>query len=183
MTYIWKYHDSNKPSYKQNTCAVRSIYSYSKNKQLVCQRSHQIRCILSSDIYPLLRPSNSSVEGGGYYYVLLSVVSSLPEMVYVCSSKQSALGLNLSEVVHQGPPVMRLSEQVLTGLPGIYTRMKVLTQHRSTTKISSDPPMISGTRLCLSFFLVVTSSNISQRKEKNNVRCKTSLYCKRGMTT
>ena len=55
------------------------------------------------------------------------VVSSLPERVYDCTSTQSALGRNLYSVVHQGPPVVRLSNQVLTGLPGIYTIMRLLT--------------------------------------------------------
>ena len=67
------------------------------------------------------------MEGGGQYYVLMLVVLSLPERVYVCSSMYSALGLNLSSVVHQGSFMVFLSNQVLTGLPGVYTRMEVLT--------------------------------------------------------
>ena len=38
-----------------------------------------------SDIYPLLQPFNSYVEGGGQQCVLLYVLLSLPERVYVCS--------------------------------------------------------------------------------------------------
>ena len=67
------------------------------------------------------------MEGGGQYYVLLSVVSSLPERVYVRISTHYALCINLSSVVHQGPPVVRLSNQFITGLPGLYTRIEVLT--------------------------------------------------------
>ena len=71
------------------------------------------------------------MECGGQYYVLLSVVLSLPERVYFRIRTYSALGLNLSEVVHQGSPILCLSNQVLTGLPGIYTSMEVLTYQRS----------------------------------------------------
>ena len=74
------------------------------------------------------------MEGCGQYYIILDVVSSLPERVYVYSSAQYALDLNLSTVVHQGPPVMRLSEQVLTGLPGLCTSIEVLNYQRSTTQ-------------------------------------------------
>ena len=39
-------------------------------------------------------------------------------MVCVRSSMQSTLALNLSSVAQRGPPVVRLSNQVLTGSPG-----------------------------------------------------------------
>ena len=41
-------------------------------------------------------------------------------------------------MVHQGPIVVRLSNQVLTGLPGLYTIMEVLTKQCSVTEIAAD---------------------------------------------
>ena len=55
-------------------------------------------------------------------------------------------------MVHQGPPMVRLSDQVFTYLPGIHTRMEVLAYQRSATQSMALPPMIGGTRLCVSVF-------------------------------
>ena len=67
------------------------------------------------------------MEGSGKYYVLLSIVFSLTEMVYVHSSTWYTLGLNLSAVVvHQVPPIVGLSNQVLTVSPGLPTILEVL---------------------------------------------------------
>ena len=38
----------------------------------------------------------------------------------------SDLGLNLSTVIHKGPPVLRLGNQVIKGLPDLYNIMEVL---------------------------------------------------------
>ena len=145
------------------------------------QRNDQIICISCSDIYPLLQSFTSSVDGGGQYYVLLLVVLSLPERVYVSRSTQSDLCLNLYSVVHQVINVAHLINQFLTGLPGIYTIMEVSTYQRSATQSAALPPMIEGIRPCLSVVLVFNSFTISQRKGKN-VYCKTFLYRTREMT-
>ena len=73
------------------------------------------------------------MEGGGRYYVILLVVSSLPDRVYVCSINYYALGLKVHSVVQQVIPVTHLM-QVPKGLPGIYNRSKVLTYQSSDTK-------------------------------------------------
>ena len=63
-------------------------------------------------------------------------------------------------MVRQGPPVVRLSNQVLTDLPGLYIRMEILTYQRSATKSAARPLMTGGTYLCLSVVLVINSFTI-----------------------
>ena len=63
-------------------------------------------------------------------------------------------------------PVVHLVTQVTRGLPYIYTRSEVLTQQLYATQSVALPPMIGGTRLGLSVFLVVNSSTINQQEVK-----------------
>ena len=56
--------------------------------------------------------------------------------------------------------MVRLSEKVLTGLPGLYIRMEVLTYQRSSTKSAAPPPITGGTYLCISVALVVNSFTV-----------------------
>ena len=114
--------------------SVRSRYGYYKNNYLVFQRSYQIIYIYSIILRPLLLPFTSYMEVGNQYYVLLSIELSLPERVYFCSSTQSALGLNLSSVVHQGSTMVRLINKVIIVLPGLYTIIYLLTYQRSPTQ-------------------------------------------------
>ena len=100
------------------------------------------------------------MEGCSQYYVLMLVVLSLPERVYVLIRTHSALGLNLSSVVIQGLHVVHLSNQVLTVLPGLYTRTEVLIYPCSVNQSVALPPIIGGTRLCLYFLLEVNSFTI-----------------------
>ena len=79
--------------------------------------------------------------------------------------------------------MVHLSNQVLTGLPGIYTSMEVLTEKRSNIQSEALPPMVGGTRLCLYVFLVVNSSTIRHLKGENNVGSKNFLYFTREITT
>ena len=59
-----------------------------------------------------------------------------------------------------------LSFQVPRDLPDLYTKAEVLIKYRSATQSAALPPMIGGSHLCVSVFLVVNSFTISQQEVK-----------------
>ena len=107
-----------------NAPAVRISYGYSKKKSRCCLRSGYIRCISSSNLYPLLCPFTSFVGSGGQIVCHPSGV--LHNVLKGCISVEvHTLLPNLTNpqgsiILH----VVRLITQVPSGSPDVVPALK-----------------------------------------------------------